>query len=765
MFAYADTVFLETAFCRAVLFLGVNEMRIRWVPLTFLFIIACSKDREPSSRGSEADAGTVFARSAEPSRAADAGSQESPTVDATPVKTEVSPESLQDPVYECAAGVCRWTERRDAEKKGLSFIDLRDDFAPMIFSEQTPGRDDASPNPYRKTYLNLAQDKTDEDGNPLKEGEHNYLELYGIMPTLGVLQTRFARSTTHPCSAQIDYAKFRGLKGFIQWVPGNHAKYKKRYEAARSAFFSWAKKRRIPDPDAWIADPANTKKPDVVMAYIHAKNLYDGLLELKKRLECEEIVKPGELKDGIFDEAMHKAIRRFERKHRIYGWGFVNDKMQPYLNATLLENDHQALTRVLTERVAHSLAIFEDGSVRLDGKPAPGRPRDLIGDLTKKLMADMGVETPEKAAAFFARHRPENFRYMVAAVALPPLPEYYSEHMDFEVKINIGDVWYDFPYNPDGTRKEQPGGQLPYLHFYVRYKGELIPLARLGTTAGGWQYELKEKQVFMKYKGSDLGPREWKYIVGAPVWFPPESTPPNELAEFANVNGQWVPRVKWKQLGPSYASAYGLAMAIHSILRKRPDGSVEEWDNGIRTHGSVNYMSILYGTSHGCHRLHNHLAVRLFSNILKRRHFVRKGQQPAQWRHIFSYGGKTHVVDLNTKGYYFELTPPIPVMVTRAGILGKQQTPIPDVIRVPGKAYPQDLEIGLELSEDGSLQPAAPAVSPDAGTQDENSAPSGDGETDSNLKRLPPPPDMAPPAPDGKNPTVIPNPMPPARKP
>lgn len=669
------------------------------------------------------------------------------TPDATvDVDTPITREALQDPVYECAGGTCQWIERKNAQRKGLSLIDLGDDFAPMIFSEQTAGKDDASPNPYRKTYLNLAQDKTDEDGKPLKEGQHNYLELYGIMPTLGVLQARFARSTTHPCAAQIDYAKFRGLKGFIQWVPGNPAKYKKRYEAAKSAFFAWAKKRKIADPDAWMNDPTNTKKPNVVIAYMNAKNLYDGLVELKKRLECEEIVKTGELKEGIFDEAMHRAIRRFERKHRIYGWGFVNDKMLPYIHATLLENDHQALVRVLTERVAHSLAIFEDGSVRFKGKPAPGRPRNLIGDITKQLMEALGVETPEKAASFFARHKPEDFRNMMVAVALPPLPEYYSDNMNFEVKINIGDVWYDFPYNPDGTRKEQPRGQLPYLHFYVRYKGELIPLARLGTTTGGWQYEFKNKQVFMKYKGSDLGPREWKYIVGAPVWFPPASTPPNELAEFVNEKGQWVPRVKWKQLGPSYASAYGLAMAIHSIVRKRADGTIEEWDHGIRTHGSVNYMSILHGTSHGCHRLHNHLAVRLFSNILKRHAFVRKGQQVAQWRHLFAYGGKTHVINLNTKGYYFELTQPIPVMVTRASILGKLQEPIQDVIRVPGKVYPDDVEIGLELSDDGSLQPVTPGNTTEPSTNEpQQTPPAPFPAVDPN--QLPPPPSMnVPPA-------------------
>jgi len=650
---------------------------------------------------------------------------------------------LQDPVYLCGQGQCEWFERRDAEKKNLSFIDLRDDFVPMIFSERSEGKDDYSKNTYREIYLKLAQDKTDEDGKELKKHEHNYLELFGIPPTMTVLKDRFTRSRTEACAQSLDYAKFRNLKGFIQWTPGNVAKYKKRYEGTRFSFLAWAKKRNIADPDAWAADPANARKNDTVRLYVSARNLYEGLVELKKRLECEEIVAPGELKEGIFDEAMHRAIRKFERKHRIFGYGFVNEKMLPYLHATLLENNHQALVRMLTERVAHSLAIFEDGTARQEGKPNPARPRDLIGDMTKLTIAALGVETPEKAAAFFDRHTPEDFAKMVVAVALPPLPEYYSAHMDFEVKINIGDVWYDFPYNADGTMKEQPRGQLPYNNLFVKHRGETISLSRMGTTTGGWQYELTEKQVFMKYKSSDLGPREWKYIVGAPVWFPPATTPPKELVEYVQEKGSWVPKVKMKQLGPSYASAYGLAMAIHSITRNRPGGEVEDWDNGIRSHGSVNYMSILYGQSHGCHRLHNHLAVRLFSNLLKRRAYVRKGQLMTEWRHIFGYGGKTHVVDLNTKGYYFELTPPIPIMVTRASILGNVKSPILDVIRVPGKAYPTDLDLGLELTEDGSLQPVAPPPG-EAGDPppDPGDPPPADG-TDPTSK-LPPPPGMTP---------------------
>jgi len=67
-----------------------------------------------------------------------------------PDAAQKAPEkALQDPVYLCGQGKCEWIERRDAEKKQLSFIDLRDDFVPMIFTERSEGKDDYSKNNYR----------------------------------------------------------------------------------------------------------------------------------------------------------------------------------------------------------------------------------------------------------------------------------------------------------------------------------------------------------------------------------------------------------------------------------------------------------------------------------------------------------------------------------------------------------------------------------------------------------------------------------------
>jgi hypothetical protein len=83
----------------------------------------------------------------------------------------------------------------------------------------------------------------------------------------------------------------------------------------------------------------------------------------------------------------------------------------------------------------------------------------------------------------------------------------------------------------------------------------------------------------------------------------------------------------------------------------------------IRTHGSANYRSILRGSSHGCHRLFNHLALRLGSFILAHAEHARRGLIEERFGRILRWRGKTLRLQAESRGYRYELTPPIPVDV------------------------------------------------------------------------------------------------------
>jgi hypothetical protein len=141
-------------------------------------------------------------------------------------------------------------------------------------------------------------------------------------------------------------------------------------------------------------------------------------------------------------------------------------------------------------------------------------------------------------------------------------------------------------------------------------------------------------------------------------------------------------------MGPGFQSAYGLVMAIH--LKEQPGGGL--FDNQIRTHGSVDYTSIARRFSHGCHRLVNNRAVRLYDFVLHHRAFTRTGNVPlGHMRKQFTVEDKDYEYELNTRGYYYELTPPVPVNVTEGKVMGQVKKPIKDYVRKPGVDYGEDL--------------------------------------------------------------------------
>ena len=191
--------------------------------------------------------------------------------------------------------------------------------------------------------------------------------------------------------------------------------------------------------------------------------------------------------------------------------------------------------------------------------------------------------------------------------------------MDLSAEIDRGDVWYDFPFDAAGVRQPQPRERFPTFTLYVKWRGERVPLVRWRTTIGGWRGELAaDGQEYYRYKGSDVGPRVWRHIVAAPVWIPPASSPLGSMVKEKLVTGMYTRVTNYDETGPGYLSAYGLVAAIHEEMRKGPDGA-RFFDNGIRTHGSFDYMSLRGRFSHGCHRLNNQLALRLFSFVLGHR--------------------------------------------------------------------------------------------------------------------------------------------------
>jgi len=281
--------------------------------------------------------------------------------------------------------------------------------------------------------------------------------------------------------------------------------------------------------------------------------------------------------------------------------------------------------------------------------------------------------------------------------------------MELSAEIDRGDIWYDFPWTPKGKEIVQRRVHYPNLTVYVTWQKQKIPLARWRTTIGSWRSEMHaDGNVYMKYKNSDIGPRIWKQIVATPVWIPPDGTPAKDLLTTKVLDRKVGPEtiVNTGVMGPGYQSAYGLVMGIH-VDPKRGG-----FDNQIRTHGSVDYTSIARRFSHGCHRLVNNRAVRLFDFVLRHRPFKRVGNVPLNLKKRFEVDGEVYKYAIKTRGYYYELPEPIQVTVLEGKIMGEVKKPITAYVRKPGVDYSEDLGSGDAAA---STAISAPGRGPEPG--------------------------------------------------
>ncbi len=589
-----------------------------------------------------------------------------------------------------------------ARGRGLTIVDLSDDFAPYIFQDGKASDGAPLPNRYRAVFVGLANDRSDGDGEPLPPGARNYLELYGIPPSLSVLRKHFLEDAARTCEGTVDTAKLLAVDGIQTWGKSTEKKEAANHRFRSLRLESARKKVGVATlEELAVKDPRYARE---VKAHLRTEAEHAAFAEVEKRLMCEGLLDASKHKQGFYDGAMRGAALDFQQKNAVFAQADLTRATLEAMARPLLQNDFLALRRVLAERAAHAGRIIEDGSA-IEAMPRPrhNRPRkqptyksaegkdvpvpDLVGQASDALMARLGLGTAQDALAFFRRHPESDFRSLRAAVRFPALPEYYGPSMDLVAEIDRGDVWYDFPFNAKGERVGQGRDRFPSFTLFVRWRGEKVPLVCWRTTIGGWRTEVaSDGEEYYRYKESDVGARVWRHIVAAPVWLPPTSAPLSSMVKTKWVAGGYPHVVNYDETGPGYLSAYGLVAGIHEQLR-RHGSTLAYFDNGIRTHGSFDYLSLRGRYSHGCHRLYNNLAVRLFSFVLGHRHVKVLGPMALGFRRTFYWEGEVYDMRLPTRGFYFELDPPMPVRTLKGNIKGKLKQPITDYVQKPGVKY------------------------------------------------------------------------------
>jgi hypothetical protein len=268
-----------------------------------------------------------------------------------------------------------WTSASGAARSGYTVVDLGDDWTPYIFAEHR-GPDGAPlPNRYRRVFLGLANDTLDEDGEPLPAGEKNYLELYGIPPSLGVLRARFLEDENQRCHEGANLAAMEAVETVSYVAPERVKQEEKRIARLHSDLEDARKKAHVQTLAELAARDPKLEPKIKLVERRGAEKL--AMTEVERRLACEGMFKRGQKHTpGIYDDAMRLAVRRFQQKHMIYESNYLRQKTMDALARAPLANDHEALVRVLRERVVAAAGVLEDGSVEGKNGGTPyGRQR------------------------------------------------------------------------------------------------------------------------------------------------------------------------------------------------------------------------------------------------------------------------------------------------------------------------------------------------------------------------------------------------------
>ena len=565
----------------------------------------------------------------------------------------------------------------DAAAKKLVVVDLLDAWTPRLFAPQPDG---TAPS-YRATYLALAGEH-DAAGKPV-DPEEALGELYGVLPSLAIVRERLADEPRHVCNAFIDNAAIPALD---RPYAEDHKDLIRMYDQTRELLEQQLDRERERRGLADLAALAGV--PELAASYERwhkLDELHRGIVAAQNHYVCEGWMAADDA-DGSMTWRTGNATELFQRRNFL----MPNQRLDPATREALMldsrELDFRLALRVLRERVVDATGLIEDGTAGAGPRPILGRmldpaemraargnehalpdgAPDLVSAATEAAARELGWLGPAETRAFLTRH-PGGVR---VALALPPPPAYHAPNMALRAEIDRGDVWYDEVPIPRLIRHR------PTLVVYADDPASPSgrrALIRWPTTIGGWaDQRLEDGTLVQRWKESDVGPRVWRDLYAAPTWLPPRTTPDRDLVK--NLwNGHW--GLKTEVMGPGPHAAYGMTLLVHHEVIKLRDGTVRFDDNGIGTHGSASVTSIVNGTSHGCHRLYNQLAVRLADFLLRHRDHVVRGEQPEIYRRVVAHKDERFVAKITTRGFLYELTPPVPINVLKGNIRSDRKVP------------------------------------------------------------------------------------------
>jgi len=548
----------------------------------------------------------------------------------------------------------------DATARGLTVIDLSEDWTPPVLGAAPDG---TAPG-YRSSYLALAQERFGDAGVDSRlAGSDRYFELFGITPTFDVVQTRLADDARHACHDAIDDTPLARAPQIVEESKLVGKERIARARALRADLDHERTRRGLADLDALAATSAYFRRAAARLATLEAH--VAAIRSVQAHLACDGLLDDRPIA-GAYTWQTSNMVNRFQRGSMILPSGRLDAQTREAFALGSRERDFRTALRALRERVIAATGLIEDGTAgggpgtvlgralepeatwRVRGHaPLPDAAPDLISPATEVAARALGWLDARSTRIFLDELR-ETSPSRAVAVALPAAPAWHATRMQLDVEIDRGDVWHVRGHSV---------ARRPALLLYATDGDRRIPLVRWPTTIGGWQKEKVEGDIEERWKESPVGRRIWRDLYVGPRWLPPRTTPDKELVRSTD-DGYVLAR---ELFGPSYRAAFGMVAFFHLVEDRHPD-RVETWDQGIRTHGTGNLVSLGTGVSHGCHRLLGFHVIRLADFVLAHREHVRHGVTPTYYRRIVRHRG-VFPVAIDSAGYRIELVPPLPVNV------------------------------------------------------------------------------------------------------
>ncbi len=153
--------------------------------------------------------------------ATDAGGEE--TGSGAQASEPAQPRSLQPvPLWKDGkpAGEIDLAHPHDAR---IVVLDLGEDWVPYLFTERSRPDEELVPQSYRATYLALARGEFPHDHHGARARKDRYLELYGILPTLTLLRTRFREAISQDCATKVDLEPLKQYERLLPYVDNGKA--------------------------------------------------------------------------------------------------------------------------------------------------------------------------------------------------------------------------------------------------------------------------------------------------------------------------------------------------------------------------------------------------------------------------------------------------------------------------------------------------------------------------------------------------------------